>query len=83
MRFPCNGYLVKVVVVVLAALIRNNPPPLGPPYVPRHRATVGSYGGGGLLMSEVPLYSFDIGTPGCGMHAVCEERGRDTGVPRP
>ena len=27
----------------------------GSSQVPRHRATVGSYGGGGVLMSEVPL----------------------------
>ena len=35
--------------------IRNCAPPLGPPQGPRHRATVGSYGGVGL-MSEAPLY---------------------------
>ena len=30
------------------------PTPRGSPYIPRHKATVGSYGGG-VLMSEVPL----------------------------
>ena len=37
------------------SLIRNSPTPLGSPQVPRHRATIGFYGGGGVLMSEVPL----------------------------
>jgi hypothetical protein len=35
--------------------------PLGPPQVPRHRAAVGSYGGG-VLMSEVSLYPTPIMT---------------------
>jgi len=35
---------------------KNSPTPLGPPQVPRHRATVVSYGGGVFLISEVPLY---------------------------
>jgi len=34
--------------------LKKTPIPSGPPWDPRRRATVGSYGGGGL-MSEVPL----------------------------
>ena len=38
-------------------LAHKNPPPLKLPQVPRHWATVGSYGGGGGgLVSEVPRY---------------------------
>ena len=34
--------------------MRNSPPPLGPPYGPRHRPTVGSWGG---------AVSYERGTP--------------------
>ena len=34
----------------------ETPTPLGPPQVPRHRATVGSCGWSVFLVSEVPLY---------------------------
>ena len=34
----------------------ETPIPIESPEVPRHRATAGSYGGGGVLVREVPLY---------------------------
>ena len=44
-RKPLQGYLAH----------KKQPPPLGLPQGPRHWATVG-FNGGGVLMSEVPLY---------------------------
>ena len=40
----------------------ETPTPLGSPQVSRHRATVGSYGGG-VLISEVPLYVVEFLQP--------------------
>jgi len=34
---------------------KETPTPLGPPLVPRHKATVASYGGGLFIMSEVTM----------------------------
>ena len=44
---PIQGYLAH----------NKPPPPLGPPQGPRHIPTVG------FLMSEVPLFSYERGTP--------------------
>ena len=52
------------------SLIRK-PTSLGSPQVPRHRATVGSHGGG-VLISEVPLY-LSSGS-GVGLVGIREER---------
>ena len=63
------------------SLIRNTLGSLG---VPRHRATVGSCGRGGALMSEVPLYHSYNGMPdstkaepGYGVNGTCKNKGSE------
>ena len=52
---PSTSFRVQGLRVIDPGLrVHLHPPPLGPPYVPRHRATAGSYGGGG---------SYGRGTP--------------------
>ena len=55
------------------SLMRNSPPPPGPPYDPRYSRTVGSLGGGGVLMSEVPLYILPLGRAPRGVRFLMSE----------
>ena len=61
-----NSNLSVLLAGTVAAATRvprslETPNPLGPPWVPGHRATVGSYGGGG---------SYERGTPVVQLRAV-------------
>ena len=52
---PFNRDFTRPLPGVPLYLKKTHPPPPGPPYDPRHRPAVVSWGGGGGVVREIPL----------------------------